>query len=154
MDILHETPERMTFISSGSPIDPELRPIWRISMLVIILRKLCRNSSANLKKLQVLYSILSSKEKRELYIINGTKSEINIRFDPLLDRAISLGLGEGLFSLDSAKSIVLTDKGNVFSDKIYNHKAILTLEKEFISLYSKSEFTDKNIDKLLYKGII
>lgn len=154
MDILNEIPAKMTFISSGSPVEPELRTIWRISLIIIILKKLCRGSSANLKKIQVIYSILSSKEKRDSYSSNSGNAELNIRFDPLLDRAISIGLGEGLFELDEAKSIKLTEKGNTFSESIYSDKNIFLLEKEFIGLYSKSEFTDKNIDKLLYKGIL
>jgi predicted transcriptional regulator len=154
MDILNETPEKMTFISSGSPVEPELRPVWRISLIIIILKNLCRGSSASLKKIQVLYSILSSSDKRDAYSKHSINAELNIRFDPLLDRAISIGLGEGLLELDEAKSIRLTRKGNQFSEKIYANKNIFELEKEFIESYTKSEFTDKNIDKLLYKGII
>lgn len=56
MDILQEVPEKMTFSSVGAPVEPELRPIWRISLLVLILSKLCRGSTASMKKIQVLYS--------------------------------------------------------------------------------------------------
>lgn len=154
MDILKETPEKMTFNSIGSPIEPELRPIWRISLLAIILKKLCRGSSANLKKMQVLYSLISSADKRVRYFSEGAYGDINIRFDPLLDKAISLGLAEGVFSLDSAKSIVLTNKGVALSNKIYKDPTLFVFEKEFIEKYSKSEFSDKKIDQILYKGII
>lgn len=154
MNLLEETPEKMTFNSTGSPVEPELRPIWRISLLAIILNKLCRGSSASLKKMQVLYSLIASADKRSRYFSEGAFSDINIRFDPLLDKAISLGLAEGLFSLDTAKSVVLTNKGTLLSKKIYKDSTLFILEKEFIENYSKSEFSDKKIDQILYKGII
>ncbi len=154
MDILKETPSKMTFNSSGSPVEPELRPIWRISLLAIILNKLCRGSSASLKKIQVIYSLIASNDKRTRYLSEGVNADINIRFDPLLDKAISLGLAEGLFSLDSAKSVVLTQKGLLLSNMIYKDATLFVYEKEFIKHYNKSEFSDKNIDQILYKGII
>ncbi|CDG87327.1 hypothetical protein [Xenorhabdus bovienii] len=141
MNILNEIPEKMTFSSSGSPVEPELRAIWRISLIVIILKKLCRGSSASQKKIQVLYSILSSSDKMGSYSKYGINAELNIRFDPLLDRAISIGLGEKLLEMDEAKSIRLTKKGNHLSEMIYSAESIFTLEKEFIGLYKKSEFT-------------
>lgn len=154
MDILKEIPEKMTFNSNGSPVEPELRPIWRISLLTIILNKLCRGSSSSLKKMQVIYSLISSADKRARYFSEGAYADISIRFDPLLDKAISLGLAEGVFYLDSAKSVVLTDKGTLLSNKIYKDSSLFVFEKEFIENYSKSEFSDKKIDQILYKGVI
>ena len=154
MDILKEIPEKMTFNSNGSPVEPEVRPIWRISLLKIILNKLCRGSSSSLKKMQVLYSLISSADKRARYFSEGAYADISIRFDPLLDKAISLGLAEGIFSLDAAKSVVLTDKGTLLSNKIYKDSSLFVFEKEFIENYSKSEFSDKKIDQILYKGVI
>ncbi|QDX29483.1 hypothetical protein [Dickeya poaceiphila] len=154
MDLLKVTPEKMTFNSTGSPVEPELRPIWRISLLTIILNKLCRGSSASLKKIQVLYSLIASADKRSRYLSEGAFSDISIRFDPLLDKAISLGLAEGVFSLDTAKSVVLTNKGTLLSKKIYKDSTLFVFEKEFIENYSKSEFSDKKIDQILYNGII
>ncbi|EBO5051104.1 MULTISPECIES: hypothetical protein [Enterobacteriaceae] len=154
MDILKETPEKMTFNSTGSPVEPELRPIWRISLLAIILKKLCRGSSASLKKMQVLYSLISSADKRRRYFTEGGEADISIRFDPLLDRAISLGLAEGIFTLDAAKSVALTNKGTLLTNKIYKDSTLFVFEKEFIENYSKSEFSDKKIDQILYRGVI
>ncbi|MGX9240710.1 hypothetical protein ACWXVW_05265 [Pantoea dispersa] len=154
MDILNETPIKMSFKSSGTPVDPELRPVWRISILVIILSKLCRGSTASLKKLQVIYAIISSHEKRESYLLKRLNSEINVRFDPLLDRAISIGVGEGFFEFNSAKSVTLTKIGKSFSLYIYKCSELFVDEKEFLEHFSKTEFSDEKIDMLLYKGLI
>ncbi|HCD6033181.1 TPA: hypothetical protein NDT46_004942, partial [Enterobacter hormaechei] len=104
--------------------------------------------------MQVLYSLISSADKRARYFSEGAYADISIRFDPLLDKAISLGLAEGIFSLDAAKSVVLTDKGTLLSNKIYKDSSLFVFEKEFIENYSKSEFSDKKIDQILYKGVI
>ncbi|MEK9496142.1 hypothetical protein V2H77_06710 [Photorhabdus sp. P32] len=82
------------------------------------------------------------------------RGDINIRFDPLLDRAISLGIAEGILELDTAKSITLTNKGDLFSKKIYKDDTMFILEKSFVENFNKLEFSDKKIDHLLYKGII
>lgn len=154
MDILNQTPIRMSFKSTGAPIDPELRPIWRISILVLVLSKLCRGSTASLKKIQVIYAIISSYEKRTAYLHDRLDAEINVRFDPLLDRAISIGIGDGFFELNSSKSILLTKVGKDFSSYIYKHSELFIDEKKFIASFTKSEFSDENIDLLLYKGLI
>lgn len=154
MDILNETPMKMSFNSSGTPIEPELRPIWRISILVIILSKICRGSTASLKKLQVIYAVISSQDKREMYLLKRLKAEINVRFDPLLDRAISIGIGEGILEFNSAKSITLTKKGNDFSSYIYKYKELFVDEKSFLDKVNKAEFSDEKIDMLLYRGLI
>ncbi|EIG90543.1 hypothetical protein EC970246_3832 [Escherichia coli 97.0246] len=56
--------------------------------------------------------------------------------------------------MDAAKSVVLTNKGTLLSNKIYKDSALFVFEKEFIENYSKSEFSDKKIDQILYRGII
>ena len=104
--------------------------------------------------MQVLYSLISSADKRRRYFTEGGEADISIRFDPLLDRAISLGLAEGIFTLDAAKSVALTNKGTLLTNKIYKDSTLFVFEKEFIENYSKSEFSDKKIDQILYRGVI
>ncbi|WP_268640722.1 hypothetical protein, partial [Escherichia coli] len=82
MNILDETPKKMTFRSNGSPIEPELRPIWRIAIITLILKNLCRGSKSNLRKIQVIYSIVASKDKREEFTKRKLDSNYSIRFDP------------------------------------------------------------------------
>ncbi|HHQ4926577.1 TPA: hypothetical protein ACSP33_004298, partial [Aeromonas veronii] len=68
MDIFDTAPKKgITFNYRGSHLDPELRPLWRISLLVLILLKLCSANKANSKKLQALYSLVASEKKRCLY---------------------------------------------------------------------------------------
>lgn len=151
MDILDTAPKKgITFNYRGSHLDPELRPLWRISLLTLILMKLCSGSKSNSKKLQALYSLVASEKKRNLYTSDkNSHDSLNIRFDPLVDRAIDMGIGHLLFELDDAKSIVLTDKGVAFGKRIENENDIFILEKNFINKFKKSHFTDKRINSLI-----
>lgn len=151
MDILNATPKNgISFNYRGSHIDAELRPLWRISLLVIILMRLCSGNKSNSKKIQALYSLVASEKKRRIYSSRGTNNEyLNIRFDPLVDRAIDIGVGHGLFKLDDAKSIVLTEKGISFGKRIEDDDNVFILEKDFMKQFKKSFFTDQRINSLI-----
>lgn len=154
MDILDTPPKNgITFNNRGTPIDPELRPLWRISLISLIIMRMCAGNKANIKKIQALYSLVSSEKKRALYterLNNKTNIPfINIRFDPLVDRAIDMGVGEGIFMLDEAKSINLTIKGLSFSKRIDSEKTIFLPEKEFMRQFKRNHFNDKTINTLL-----
>lgn len=151
MDIFDTAPKKgITFNYRGSPLDPELRPLWRISLIVIILMKLCSGSKANSKKLQALYSLVASEKKRQLYSSDTSDHiSLNIRFDPLVDRAIDMGIGHHIFELDDAKSIKLTGKGIAFGKRVDKDTNIFILEKDFMNQFRKSHFTDKRINSLI-----
>ncbi|MFB9869154.1 hypothetical protein [Vreelandella sulfidaeris] len=158
MDIFNSSPKNaMTFNHRGTPIDPELRPLWRISLIALILFKICSGNKANSKKIQVLYSLVASEKKRRSYRLIIEKEElnlsVNVRFDPLVDRAVDIALGEEIFILDASKSIKLTEKGLGFVKKIDSDSSIFTLEKDFLKLFSKSHFSEKVIDSLITGGL-
>jgi len=151
MDILDTPPKNgISFNYKGAPIDAELRPLWRISLITVILLQLCSGNKANSKKIQALYSLVSSEKKRKLYLSQKFKdSPLNIRFDPLVDRAVDWGVGSQLFELDEAKSIKLTAKGISFGKRIIDDSNIFILEKNFMNNFKKSHFTEKRIMNLI-----
>ncbi|WP_268603312.1 hypothetical protein, partial [Escherichia coli] len=61
--------------------------------------------------------------------------------------------GEGILKIDESKSISLTNKGNEFYKKISNTDELLNDEKEFMAALKKSDFTEENINKLLFRGV-
>ena len=142
-----------TFDSVGAPIEPEVRPIWRISLIAIILCLLGRGGKANPRKLLVLSSIVSSERKRNLLgsVLEGQVSalELNIRFDPSLDRAIDFGIAESIFALDSANNIELTDIGKKFASRILDDDETFVTDRAFLKQFKKSDFTDDTIQKLI-----
>ncbi|PHZ60674.1 hypothetical protein CRG86_007040 [Photobacterium leiognathi] len=156
MDLFDIEPQNgIKFNYRGASVDAELRPLWRISLLALILYKLCSGNKANLKKIQVLYALVSSDKKRAAYRRGLFSSEnINIRFDPLVDRAIDIGIGEKLFAIDDAKSIKLTPKGVKFAKKIDVDTNLFILESDFINAYSKSHFNDQRINNIIQGNVI
>lgn len=151
MNILEVVPKKAVFRQSGTPVEPELRPVWRIALITLILSLLSSGNKANAKKIQVLCSLISSSDKRKKYFTPAKNffDNFNVRFDPLVDRAIDLGIGEKIFELDSSKSIKLTKKGLEFSKKIEDDHDVFTNEKGFILNFKKSFFTDEVIDRLV-----
>lgn len=154
MNLLDIVPKKAVFRQTGTPVEPELRPVWRISLIALILSLLSSGNKANIKKIQVLCSLISSADKRQQYF-SPTKDlfdNFNLRFDPLVDRAIDLGIGEKIFELDSSKSIKLTKKGQEFAKKIESDREVFINEKGFILKFKKSFFTDEVINRLIEGG--
>ncbi|XNS81072.1 hypothetical protein AB6D09_017825 [Vibrio cyclitrophicus] len=154
MDIFDLTPENgLKFTHRGTPLDPELRPLWRISLLILILSKLCSGGKANSKKIQALYSLVSSEKKRNAYPQSDkdehSNKSINIRFDPLVDRAVDIGVGYGFFELDDSKRICLTQKGKNFGKEIQADSNLFIIENNYMKNFKKSHFTDQVITSLI-----
>ncbi|MND23956.1 hypothetical protein D3C80_143690 [compost metagenome] len=151
MDILDVVPSKVVFRQTGTPVEPEFRPLWRLSLIALILLRLSSGNKAGAKKIQALSSIISSNEKRKNYSSEAQDlfTSVNVRFDPLVDRAIDMGLGEGVFELEPSKSVKLSDKGMAFAKAIDTDKEVFVKEKEFMKKFSKSFFTDAVVDKLI-----
>lgn len=151
MDILDTIPKKVVFRQRGTPIEPEMRPLWRMALISLILLNLSSGLKSGSKKIQVLCSLISSPEKMESYF-SGSKDLFfrhNVRFDPLVDRAIDLGLAEHIFELEPSKSIKLSNKGLVFANTINADTEVFVKEKEFMKKFNKSFFTDQVIEKII-----
>ncbi len=101
----------------------------------------------------MLSSIVSSERKRGLIksvlAAQASPLELNIRFDPSLDRAIDFGIAESLLALDSANNVELTDAGTRFADRILADKEVFVTERSFLTQFKKSDFTESVIEKLV-----
>lgn len=154
MDILNVIPENgLNFNYRGTPVDPEIRTVWRVSLICIVLLNLCRGNKASVKKVQVLSSLLSSKRKMDLYLNRSGNGFLNLRFDPFVDRAINIGIGYNVFELDAAKNIKLTALGLAYAGEIFLDSEVFSLEKEFVEKFNKNHFSDNRIDRLVSGGI-
>lgn len=74
---------------------------------------------------------------------------LSVRFDPSVNRAIDLGIGEGIFAIDDSKKIFLTDKGKNFVKKIDQESSVFELEKKFLSQFSKNDISETLIEKIV-----
>lgn len=123
----------------------DLRPIWRICLLIILLRKCCIGGKSSLRRLHVLNWAVRSPSVSTTLInaINGAfpPDAVIIRIEPALNRAIDLSIGEGLVHRGTKDRIELTSKGKEFADTILDTKLVLEQEKRFVEQvgYSVSE---------------
>ena len=124
-----------TFRERRSPLAGDLRPVWRMSLVLLILLN-SRGKKATLQKLHVLNSACRSAETRNDYLryINGSarKDEIIPRFEPSLNRALNLARGEGLVEIESGRNIKLTATGLTMAQQLDAAKDCLDMEKAFL----------------------
>jgi hypothetical protein len=93
-----------TFVFRKRPIavDPDLRPLRRVTMLLFLIDA-CRGGMANHEQLHVLDWAVRTPTTRSTLIefLTGQRSPETaiVRFDPTLDRAVSLAVGAKLLAV-------------------------------------------------------
>ncbi|WP_322002274.1 hypothetical protein [Marinobacter alexandrii] len=139
-------PQGYDFDDVGSPVDAELRPIWRISILSLALYKLSRSKTATIRKLHAIYSIISSSRRKELInIYSISQIDLEVRLDPLVDKAILLAVEEDLFSIADGEKISLTSSGEKLAEAIWSDEELMKTEKEFLKKYKVNTFSENKI---------
>jgi hypothetical protein len=113
----------------------DLRPTWRIGLLMLLLSVCCRQQRSSLTRLHVLNWAVRSEVNHEdlLNLIEGrlTPDALIVRFDPAFNRAIDFAIGESLVKrIDGDGSRVeLTDLGRAFSEEICKNSSVYVAEK-------------------------
>ena len=100
------------FVRRPTSLPPDLRPIWKISMLILMLHICCRGGRSSLQRLHVLNWAVRNHESREDFnhLIEGRlePTDVVVRYEPGLQRAIDLSLGQKLVSRVGGDKIQLT----------------------------------------------
>ena len=149
----------ISFTRRPEPIAGDLRPDWRISVLLIILKVAGFRGSSSLEKLYVLNWAIRNKSKMDSFIrmLNGNWSpeDVVVRCEPALIRAIQYAEAEHLIKSETLQNgsykVSLTDKGEVAVDHILAIKECLKEEKSFLESI-KSRVSQKSIDALFKWG--
>jgi hypothetical protein len=119
----------------------DLRPVWRIGLLVLLLGSCCRDGKSSRARLHVLsWSIRTKKNQVNLLAaISGVliPDTLVVRFDPFLDRALDFAIGEGFLQHIGGKSVQLTLTGKQFSEEIQQSDSLFVNEKQFINSIGK-----------------
>ncbi len=88
-----------TFHLRPRPIACDLRPVWRLHALLLLLEQ-CRGGQANIEQLHVLNWATRTRETRTAFLdfLLGKRapSQIIVRYDPSLNRAVHFAFAEGL----------------------------------------------------------
>jgi hypothetical protein len=122
-----------TFTRRPVSIAADLRPLWRISIICLILQH-CRMTAATLVQLHVLNWALRDQTTRAAFLdaLRGGLTDAPIvRIDPSLNRAVDLAIGEGLVNRSSQGRLVLGQRGATLAQRVLSDDAIFVDEKAF-----------------------
>lgn len=139
-----------SFTERPTPLAGDLRPVWRIGLVLLILLY-SRGQKATLQKLHLLNSACRSHPTREAYLRyaqgQASKDEIIPRIEPSLNRALNFARGQGLLEIEKGKNIKLTASGLSAAREIEAATDCLIAEKEFLQAI-KFFSTETNIEDL------
>ncbi|TCI51973.1 hypothetical protein EVJ24_12650 [Exiguobacterium sp. SH1S21] len=121
------------------PISPEMRPMYRISQVILILYLSSTKQTASLLKLQLFnWSLQNEGRYTRLLKLRESKDFPIIRFDPFLNRALNYGVALEVFSFsDKTGKFSLTIKGEELAIEIMREETLM-VEKKFLMTIKKS----------------
>ncbi len=127
------------------------RIMYKITQLLLIVYYCCsRRKGCSLEKLHMISTALTSEKDYERLIsfIDGRMNIIIIRFDPTVNRAVTLALAENLLYRQSNGLFKLSVKGKEFVDEMDKNKTLMVREKELMNIIS-TNLTEERINGLM-----
>ena len=158
-----------TFHARPRPIACELRPVWRLHALALILNK-CHGGQANMEQLHVMNWATRTDETRRAFIefLDGRRSpsQMIVRYDPSLNRTVHFAFAEELvtrrelqLSLDVIRNttsppyrVSLSKKGRELVKEIQSMDDCFVELKQFLDTIPK-KVTQKQIEMLFSWGV-
>ncbi len=139
MDLPFDEIKEIRFSRNKVPIPPEMRPIYRISQIILVLYFSSTKQTASLLKLQLFnWGLQNAGRYERLIKLKETNHFPIIRFDPFLNRALNYGVGMGVLAFNKKTGkFSLTEKGEAFAQNIINKEVFLE-EKKFLKAIRKS----------------
>lgn len=144
--------KKLSFVQRPIPIPAEYRPVYKISLLVLILKLCCRGEKANLLKLHLFSWALTSEtnmNKLKDYVASNFTSDMSVwGIEPVLNRALQLAIADDICEMIDGRSYKLTEKGDKFYKMIKAETDLLTKEQEFLCSIGKTQITDTRINSI------
>jgi hypothetical protein len=147
-----------TFKQRPLAIPPDLRPEWRVGMVLLILKKCCRGYRSSFARLHVLSWASRTPENglalREVINHQLRPDALLVRIEPALNRAVDLAAGEGLLKRVTGDRVELTPAGVLAAEGIDKNEDIFTVEREYLTGLGR-KVTEDSINQLFssYKGV-
>lgn len=140
-----------TFRKRPVSLPGDLRPDWRMAILVLILRRCCHQGQSSLRRLHVLNWAIRSSHSREEFLrrLDGASDpdEVLVRYEPALNRAIDLARGLGFITRVSGNRVRLTLLGSQLAEQIDELDDVLVEERQFVNRI-RGRVTEAVIQKL------
>ena len=149
-----EIPElHVEFVFRRRPVSlpADLRPGWRIGLVLLLLRLCSRRGRSSLTRLQTLSWAVRTENTRAALrrVLAGViaPDDIVVRFDPTLNRALDFALGEGLLRRCGGNRIELSPKGVQLADALAQDESAFRSEKGFMQEV-RQEFTEALVSRI------
>jgi hypothetical protein len=154
----------VTFERRPAPLPCDLRPVWRLHVLVLMLDQ-CWGGKATHQQLHVLNWAIRTEETRAAFLqfIEGERApnQIIVRYDPSLNRAVDFAFGEGLATHHEESDalleqepprhgsyrVILTKKGRDLVRTIRSAKDSFQVEKDFLDSIRR-KITQQQVEAL------
>lgn len=131
-----------TFQRRPTSIPADLRPSWRIGVVLLLMRKCCRGNKSSFGRLHVLGWGVRSRATRLALTkaANGNMplDALIVRVEPSLNRAVDFAIGEGLIKRLPHNRLQLTPIGVAFADDIERQDGLFATEKQLIAAIGMS----------------
>lgn len=152
--IIPELDVPFVFRKRAVPVPGDLRPVWRIDLILLLLRKCCRGGRSSFARLHVLsWASLSAENRSRLIEVvdeAATVESLVVRVEPSLNRAVDLAIGEGLVRRVNGDRYELTPSGIARADAIAEQEQCLEEEKAFIESIGKK--VTEGLVNVLFSG--
>jgi len=137
-DFPYQAVSTLTFEPKPQPLSANLRPVYRIALIVLVLKLNCRRSTASLFKLQFFNWILKSSSLREVVLDNLQDQTVftveYIHLDPMVNLALKYALGDELVTVTNNSTYKLIARGHEFADRIlHGDQDVLAEERNLLS---------------------
>lgn len=146
---------KLSFTKKPIPIPAEYRPMYKIALIVMILKYCCRGKTSGLLKLHLFsWSLASEKNMNELrgFVSSNFNTDFSVwGIEPALNRALQLAVAENICEIINGKNYKLTKRGNQFFEMIKGDSDLFNLEKSFLTFIGKSHITDSRITSMTKK---
>jgi hypothetical protein len=124
---------KFTFVSRPRDLPGDLRPNWRVPVLMLMLDMCSRGGKSSLYKLHLLNWVIRSEEQRDLLLQNLSDepdySQIRIQVEPSFIQAIQFAVAEKLVERLDGNRVQITERGKQFANDIKESDSLVSEQK-------------------------
>jgi hypothetical protein len=146
---------KLSFSKRPFPVPADYRPMYKIGIIVMILKICCRAETSGLLKMHLLSWALSSEEnanKLQEHILSNYQTDFSVwGIEPALNRAMQFAVADRICEVVNGKNYRLTEKGHNLYSMITKDKEIFEREKLFLFFIGKNKITDSRITAMSKK---
>jgi hypothetical protein len=125
--------ETLTFTARPQTVPASLRPVYRIALIVAVLKTNCRGNTASFLKIQFFNWVLKSLSLQEVIEDRLTRQSVFtlelIHLDPMVNLALKYAVADKIISVTNSSKYKLTETGCEFADRILQDKQSILAEE-------------------------